>query len=218
MRRTEIALMGVALMTLSTACGNSTVTSISSEPTVEESSTTETTSIEINAESTADIESSVIMPDESTTAEITEELITEMNKDSEEDDGILKSADDLGLYDIDGENVSFAFTYGDETFYAYYTPENWKIVDSYKINSMADMLIICQALIDIHPLHGNDGESYRTPKDMAYEWIQHNIAYKLLPDNDPWKYNAKDVDLNPADQGKSIYEMYKAKTGGELIK
>ena len=51
---------------------------------------------------------------------------------------------------------------------------------------------------------------------MAYEWVQHNIAYNILPDGDKWKDNAKDVDINPADQNKSLYEMYKNKTGGNL--
>ena len=64
---------------------------------------------------------------------------------------------------------------------------------------------------------GIDGESFREPEDMAYEWIQHNIAYNILPDDNSWKANAKDVDINPADQNKSLYEMYKSKTGGDLL-
>ena len=42
---------------------------------------------------------------------------------------------------------------------------------------------------------------------MAYEWEQHNIAYQLLPEDSPYKENAKDVDLNPEDQGKSIIDF-----------
>ena len=38
--------------------------------------------------------------------------------------------------------------------------------------------------------------------DLVYEWQQHNLAYNILPDDNSWKEHAKDVDLNPADQGK----------------
>lgn len=127
------------------------------------------------------------------------------NKDVPED------AEEMKMYDIDGNNENFAFTYNDEVFYAYYKPENWQIVDSYKIIVKDDMITICQALIDIHPLHGSDGESWREPEDMAKEWLQHNIAYNILPDGDIHKENAKDVDFNPEDQGKSMVDMYNTK-------
>lgn len=70
------------------------------------------------------------------------------------------------------------------------------------------MIAICQALIDIHPIHGKDMISYRTADDMAYEWVQHNIVYTLLPEDNLWKEHAKHVDLNPEDQGKNIKEIY----------
>lgn len=128
-----------------------------------------------------------------------------------DEDGLLSSADDIQLTDLDG-GYSFSFLYDGETFQANYTPDNWKIIDSYKINSKADIIIICGALIEVHPIHGRDMESWRTPEDMADEWLLHNIAYKLLPEDSQWRENARDVDLNPEDQGKSLYEIYKDRT------
>ena len=55
--------------------------------------------------------------------------------------------------------------------------------------------------------------SYRTPEDMTYEWLQHNIVYQLLPNNHKFKDNAKDVDLDPKDQGKNMIEIYEDRTG-----
>ena len=75
------------------------------------------------------------------------------------------------------------------------------------------MKIICQALIDVHPVHGKDLSSYRTADDMAYEWEQHNIAYKYLPDDSSWKGSAGNVDLDPYDQGRSFEEIYEDRTG-----
>ena len=75
------------------------------------------------------------------------------------------------------------------------------------------MTLICQALADEHPVHGADLVSYRTAEDMAYEWQQHNITYQLLSDDSPFRNNAKDVDINPADQGKSVYDLYVSRTG-----
>ena len=69
------------------------------------------------------------------------------------------------------------------------------------------MTEICALLIEQHPVHGKDMKSYRTAEDMAYEWEQHIIVYDMLPDNHSLKDNAKDVDLNPADQGKSAIEI-----------
>ena len=127
--------------------------------------------------------------------------------------GTLSSVEDIGLRAVDGSGKNYAFSYNQEEFSARYTPDNWKIVDSYKITDTDDIIIICQALSDVHSVHGRDMESFRTPEDMAFEWLQHNIAYAFLPDDSPWKRNAKDVDLNPADQGKTFEEMYEDKTG-----
>ena len=130
-----------------------------------------------------------------------------------EESGKLSSVEDIGLHAVDETGKNYAFSYHQEEFSARYTPDNWKIIDSYKITDTDDMTIICQALSDVHPVHGRDMESFRTPEDMAFEWLQHNIAYAFLPDDSPWKRSAKDVDLNPADQNKTFEEMYEDKTG-----
>ena len=122
--------------------------------------------------------------------------------------GLLSSVDELNLHDVDGNNTNFEFTYDSETYTAQYTPDNWKIVNSYKIRNSADMLLICEALIEINPLHGRDMVSYRVPEDMVDEWMQHNLAYDMFEDNDMLRARAKDVDLNPEDQGKNIIEKY----------
>ena len=146
-------------------------------------------------------------------AETVDELIDEAKAKKEEAEGILSSTEDIGLTDVDGKGVNYTFTYNGETFEAKYTTDNWKIIDSYKISNIADTVIICQALIDEHPIHGRDMESYRTADDMAYEWLQHNIAYEILPDDNDLKAHSKDVDLDPADQGKDFDEIYEDRTG-----
>lgn len=137
--------------------------------------------------------------------------------ETEEENGILNSPEDIGLRDIDGANTNFEFTYDKLVFEAIYTYDNWKIVDSYRITNTADMEIICQALIEVNPIHGKDMVSYRTAEDMAYEWDQHNLAYEILTDSSPWRENARDVDLNPDDQGKSILDFYLDRTGKKSL-
>lgn len=122
--------------------------------------------------------------------------------------GILNSPNDINLIDLNGKNKKFSFTYNNELYYASYSQDNWHIIDSYKITNYYDIIIICQALIDVHPIHGIDKESYRTAEDMADEWVQHNFAYYLLPENSSWREHAKNVDLDPEDQGKNLLEMY----------
>ena len=124
---------------------------------------------------------------------------------------LLNSTADIALTET-GEG-SYTFTYNGEQYTALYTPDNWKIIDSYKIRNKADMTVICEALISVYPIHGKDYESYRTPEDLAYEWEQHNIAYDMLPDTSRWKANTKDVDLNPEDQGKSFLDMARDRLG-----
>ncbi|MBR0281070.1 MAG: hypothetical protein IJQ81_05680 [Oscillibacter sp.] len=149
-----------------------------------------------------------------------ESLVSDPSQETEEETAAeaeksrqLSSVEDIGLHAVDETGKNYAFSYHQEEFSARYTPDNWKIVDSYKITDMDDIVVICQALSDVHPVHGRDMESFRAPEDMAFEWLQHNIAYAVLPDNSPWKRNAKDVDLNPADQGKTFEEMYEDRTG-----
>lgn len=130
--------------------------------------------------------------------------------------GILSNPSDINLRDTDGNGKNYLFTYDGEDFSVVYTTDNWKIYDSYKINNTEDMTIICEALISVHQIHGSDMESYRTAEDMAYEWLQHNIAYQFLPDESPWKVHAQNVDLDPKDQGKSFSEIYEDRTGKEF--
>ena len=151
--------------------------------------------------------------------EIVREALEEKTRENAEEssgDGILSSVNDIELTDVNGNGTNYVFTYGGDEFFAYYRPDNWQIVDSYLITNSDDMMIICRALSDVHPIHGADMESYRTPEDMAYEWLQHNLAYDLLPEDNYWRNKAKDVDLNPADQGKTLAEMYEIKTGKKL--
>lgn len=123
------------------------------------------------------------------------------------DASLLSSPEDIGLYDTDGEGVNYSFSYGGEEFYALCEPENWHITDSYKIEDEDDILLICQALISVHPIHSADMQSYRAAEDMAFEWHQHNLAYNLLPDSYEWKSNARDVDLDSKDEGKGLLDF-----------
>ncbi|MBR2289416.1 MAG: hypothetical protein IJ867_02070 [Clostridia bacterium] len=145
-----------------------------------------------------------------TTETISSEDLTVAEKSN--GNGLLNSTSDIDLKDLDGNEKKFEFTYNHQTFSATYSKDNWHIVNSYKIKNQNDITIICQALIDIHPIHSADMVLYRTAEDMAYEWLQHNLAYEILPDDNPWKKHAKDVDLDPKDQGKSMLEIYRSRT------
>ena len=142
-----------------------------------------------------------------------EALISAVNSSQ---DGILSSTEDINLTDTDGNGKTYVFTYDGEEFSAVYRADNWKIVDSYKINNSADMTIICQALIDVHQVHGKDMVSYRTADDMVYEWEIHNVAYAYLSDDETLSAKARDVDFNPEDQGRTLEEIYYARTGKHL--
>ena len=130
--------------------------------------------------------------------------------------GLLASVEDVGLYDTDGAGVNYAFSYDGEEFYARYYYDNWTIFDSYKIENEDDMVTICQALIDTHTVHGSDMVSFRTAEDMAYEWQQHNLACKYLSEDSSWRSSVENVDLDPADQGRSLKEIYEDRTGEEF--
>lgn len=138
------------------------------------------------------------------------------SEESEGKAGRLESPSDIGLRDVDGGGTNYAFTYNGEEFRAMYLYDCWTIYDSYKITRRHDMKIICQALIDEHPVHGSDLESFRTAKDMAYEWRQHNLAYRYLPEDNAWRQHAANVDLDPQDQGRTIEEIYEDRTGQEI--
>lgn len=134
-------------------------------------------------------------------------------EEANEGESALTSASDIDLYDVDGAGKNYAFTYNGQEFRALYQYDCWTIYDSYRITDKDDMEIICQALIDVHPVLGKDMVSYRTAEDMAYEWEQHNLAYKYLPEDHSFRESAGNVDLDPYDQGRTIEEIYEDRTG-----
>ena len=137
----------------------------------------------------------------------------ESETENESEAEASSSGDDINLRDIYGGGYQYLFTYKGEDFTAIYSYDNWCIYDSYKITSGRAMKKICQALIDEHPVHGSDYESFRTADDMVYEWKQHNIAHSILPDDNAWKTTTGNVDFDPEDQGKSVQELYEDRTG-----
>lgn len=148
--------------------------------------------------------------DVATSGELIEEKETPVNN---ADESKLKSVDDINLHDIDGNGKKYSFTYNNEEFNCKFSKDTWHIENSYKIQNQKDIAIICQALINEHPIPSSDGTSFRTIEDLVYEWVQHNVAYSVLPEDNSWKAHAKDVDLDPKDQGKSLKEMYESRTG-----
>lgn len=126
---------------------------------------------------------------------------------------VLNSTDDVVLVPTDDYASGYVFDYDGQQFVAYFDQYSWRVYDSYKITNHDDIVTICQALINEHPVYGSDWESFRTADDMAYEWEQHNLAYELLPEDSHWREDVKDVDLDPYDQGKSLQEMYEGRTG-----
>ena len=154
---------------------------------------------------------------ETAKSELKEQVKNELAKqDGSGEPGILSGVDDIALTDLTGAKSEYIFIYDGNSYSATYTPDNWKIVDSYKITNAMDMAIICQALINEHPVHGRDMVSYRTATDMAYEWSQHNLVYYLLPEDNRWISSVKNVDFDPEDQGKSYEELYEDRTGRKL--
>lgn len=121
-----------------------------------------------------------------------------------------RTIDSINVTDS-GDGKNYSFVYSGEKFTTQFTikadgKENWKIIDSYKVRNSGDMQMICQALIDLHPVHGRDMVSFRTAQDMAKEWELHNLAYDYLPEG-AQKARAKDVDLDPDDQGKTLTDF-----------
>jgi hypothetical protein len=132
----------------------------------------------------------------------------------QEDTNSIDIVDNVEIKRLD--NKTFEFVYRDEVFKAVFINDTWKIYDSYKITNSSDIKKICKALIDIHKIPSSDYKSYRTADDMVYEWKQHNLAYQILPEGNSFRESAKDVDLDPKDQGKSLVEMYEDRTGQKL--
>lgn len=128
----------------------------------------------------------------------------------------LSSVEGVSLVSTDDYAQGYVFDYDGDQFTAYFDGTSWKVHDSYKITNHDDIVLICQALLNEHPVYGSDWESFRTADDMAYEWEQHNLAYFVLPEDSRWRDDAKDVDLDPDDQGKSIQELYESRTGQKL--
>ncbi|MBQ6967183.1 MAG: hypothetical protein IJP84_04700 [Lachnospiraceae bacterium] len=150
-------------------------------------------------------------------SELKEQIKKELAKqDGSAEPGILSGVEDIALTDMTGAGTDYVFIYDGNPYVAKYTPDNWEITDSYRITNAMDMAVICQALINVHPVHGRDMVSYRTASDMAYEWSQHNVVYQLLPEDSRWMDSVKDVDFDPEDQGKSYEELYEDRTGRKL--
>ena len=128
----------------------------------------------------------------------------------------IKPITDINLRKKEKDSETYLFEYRKKTYEAIYTPDNWHITNSYQIREQNDIAIICKKLIEIHPIHGKDMKTYRKVEDLVTEWIQHNMIYDLLPDNNKWKNNVKDVDLDPKDQGRSMEELYESRTGKKI--
>jgi len=128
--------------------------------------------------------------------------------------GILSSEEDIALRSSDGYN--YYFTYNGTDFHAEHKYDSWVIYDSYRIVNASDIEIICSALSREHAVPSKDYTSYRTPADMALEWIQHNIAYYQLPEGSHWRQHAVNVCLDPQDQGRTFQEFYEDRTGTKL--
>ena len=135
--------------------------------------------------------------------------IENMSKKEPNNSSKINSIEELNIKDEDGLGRNYTFEYNNNIFKAQYTKDNWKIIDSYKIKNEKDIKIICNGLINIHPILGKDGKSYRTAEDMVNEWKIHNIAYELLPEKNEWKASAKDVDFDSKDQGKNLEDFIK---------
>lgn len=142
-----------------------------------------------------------------------EKLVEEINdiKEIEETGYII---DTIEIKNIDGSR--YEFFYNNETYQVLYISDTWKVYNSYKITNSKDMKKICEALINIHKIPSSDYKSYRTVDDLVYEWKQHNLAYMILPESNSFRNSAKDVDLDPRDQGKSLVEIYEDRTGQKL--
>ncbi|MBQ6169231.1 MAG: hypothetical protein IJK30_04660 [Ruminococcus sp.] len=185
--RKQLALLSAAVMCVLSGCNKVTFTENTAAV------TTEAVTVPTTEEATT-----TAAPTDAT------ESITEYTA---YDTSLLSSPEDIGLHDTDGNGVDYIFSYGGEEFFALYEPDNWHITDSYKIEDEDDILLICQALISVHPIHSADMQSYRAAEDMAFEWHQHNLAYNHLPDSSEWKSNAKDVDLDSKDEGKGLFNF-----------
>ena len=130
--------------------------------------------------------------------------------------GLIRESAEIGLTpdeEAQGRGETYTFSYDGKPYTAVYTADHWKITDSYRITNVWDMQVIAQALCDVHTIRGADRDSVRTGEDMAFEWLQHDQAYMLLPDGAALKENAADVDFDPSDIGKTYEEIFAARSG-----
>lgn len=151
---------------------------------------------------------------------IESEVIIENNEDTfiNDDNSLLKDTSDINLHNTDGVAYYYSFNYDGRDFVVIREIESWRIIDSYLINNAHDMQIICQALLDIQAIPSKDYLSTRNAEDMVYEWQIHNFVYDVLPESNEFKYRVKDVDFDPADQGKTLEEFFKEATGIDYSK
>ena len=189
MIKRSLAIIASALVM--TGCSYDMVSSSGGDPAkraVESGSITETTTTTTTTTTTA----------ETTTPQTTTSAVTTAA-------AVYSSADEVVLVPAGGE--VYSFDYGDKTFQAEYTENSWKIIDSYLIDNEQDMGYICDALTALHPIPTADGSGVRDRESLVYEWRQHNEAYKMLPKDSKWIASVKDVDLNPDDEGKDMWQM-----------
>lgn len=167
------------------------------------------------SEQTVDTENNIEDDNQEIIEEVTSDTVEENKEtffgitiDYKQSPSYINSIEEMNLRAIDEYN--YIFDYNGNPFKASYIYDNWTIFDSYRVKNVHDMTIICQGLIDLYPIHGADRVSYRTADDMAYEWLQHNYAYEILPKSS-FRDMARDVDFDPDDQGKSLEELYKSR-------
>ena len=121
--------------------------------------------------------------------------------------------------------IRYNFAYNGKTYSATYNESEqcWTIIDSFEISDKKVMYLECYNLIAKNPVPTEPGgTTYRTLDDMVYEWEQHNVAYnyfiKIYNSGIPFSselYNyiaegisrAKNVSINPGDQGKNWIEL-----------
>lgn len=126
-------------------------------------------------------------------------------------DGMVNSKDLVRMMRILSLNLTYNRNEGNKEFYefnykvnnkskvftAIYTPNNWKIKDSYLITDMDDMVLICSLLKNYHAIPNKEYSGMRSAENMANEWDAHNHVYYTFGFED----HTKDVDIDPSDDG-----------------
>ena len=118
------------------------------------------------------------------------------------------------------------YKYNGKTYHADFNEatQSWKIIDSYEILDERIMRQVCHALLIKNPVPTElGGTTYRTVDDMVHEWKEHSKVYYILYYVFSWlntdiiyegMNRAKDVDINPGDQGKdAISFIYRSLLG-----